>query len=262
MSDRDALLAGLLAQPDDDTPRLIYADWLEENGDPDRGEFIRVEIELARTPPGTGEAERRRCRLLDRRTELLRRKSSEWLKPFLPHAREPVFERGFIQSLSVPAYTYLKHAERWLQITPLRRVKFLTCSVSDEAIERFFPWTGLLFDSPLFARLQEADLEHCRLSSQDILLLSQLPKVNRLKELQLCWNSIDSTGAIALAGMPQLRMLESLNLVGNRISDPGIRAIAQSPYLENLKELRISRNPMKKRSWTMLELRFGMALLG
>jgi len=59
MSDRDALLAAILADPADDTARLVYADWLTENGDGDRGEFIRVDIELKRTPPVTDEDERR-----------------------------------------------------------------------------------------------------------------------------------------------------------------------------------------------------------
>ena len=42
----DAFLHAILAAPDDDTPRLIYADWLEERGDL-RGEFIRLQVELA-----------------------------------------------------------------------------------------------------------------------------------------------------------------------------------------------------------------------
>src|SRR5262245_41658733 len=46
MSDRDALLAAIRAAPDDDAPRLIFADWLEEHGDADRAEFIRVQVEL------------------------------------------------------------------------------------------------------------------------------------------------------------------------------------------------------------------------
>ena len=33
-SDHDALLAAI-AQPEDDTPRLAFADWLEENGQVD-----------------------------------------------------------------------------------------------------------------------------------------------------------------------------------------------------------------------------------
>lgn len=49
MSDREALTAAMLAHPDEDTPRLALADWLQEHGDPDRAEFIRVQIELART---------------------------------------------------------------------------------------------------------------------------------------------------------------------------------------------------------------------
>ena len=45
-----SLLAAVLADPDDDAPRLIYADWLDEQGDCDRAEFIRVQCELARVP--------------------------------------------------------------------------------------------------------------------------------------------------------------------------------------------------------------------
>jgi uncharacterized protein (TIGR02996 family) len=48
MSDRDALIAAILANPDEDTPRLALADWLQENGEPERAEFIRVQVELAR----------------------------------------------------------------------------------------------------------------------------------------------------------------------------------------------------------------------
>jgi|SRR5579883_697815 len=46
MSDESALLAAIFAYPDEDTPRLIYADWLEEHGQPERAEFIRLQITL------------------------------------------------------------------------------------------------------------------------------------------------------------------------------------------------------------------------
>ena len=42
-----AFLAAIAANPDDDTPRLIFADWLEEHGEPERAEFVRVQVELA-----------------------------------------------------------------------------------------------------------------------------------------------------------------------------------------------------------------------
>lgn len=50
MSDREALLRSVLADPGDDTARLVFADWLEENGENDYAEFIRVQIELANPP--------------------------------------------------------------------------------------------------------------------------------------------------------------------------------------------------------------------
>lgn len=45
MSDGDALLRTILNNPDDDTARLVYADWLQENGNEDRAEFIRLQCE-------------------------------------------------------------------------------------------------------------------------------------------------------------------------------------------------------------------------
>ena len=49
MTDAVALLVAIRAAPDDDAPRLVYADWLDEHGQPERAEFIRVQCELART---------------------------------------------------------------------------------------------------------------------------------------------------------------------------------------------------------------------
>jgi uncharacterized protein (TIGR02996 family) len=49
MSEQAALLAAIVAYPDEDTPRLIYADWLDENGEPARAEFIRLQVDLERS---------------------------------------------------------------------------------------------------------------------------------------------------------------------------------------------------------------------
>jgi uncharacterized protein (TIGR02996 family) len=50
VSDRAALYAAILAHPDDDTPRLVFADWLQENGNERYATFIRKQIELAKVP--------------------------------------------------------------------------------------------------------------------------------------------------------------------------------------------------------------------
>jgi uncharacterized protein (TIGR02996 family) len=46
-----AHVAGVIAAPADDLPRLVLADWIEEHGDPDRANFIRVQCELAKRQP-------------------------------------------------------------------------------------------------------------------------------------------------------------------------------------------------------------------
>ena len=43
MSDEAALLAAILAAPDDSAPWLVYADWLDERGRPAAG-FIRERL--------------------------------------------------------------------------------------------------------------------------------------------------------------------------------------------------------------------------
>jgi uncharacterized protein (TIGR02996 family) len=51
MTDEQAFLAAIIANPDDDLPRLVYADWLRESWQPEdswaRGEFIQVQCEIA-----------------------------------------------------------------------------------------------------------------------------------------------------------------------------------------------------------------------
>lgn len=53
MSIEDAFIQAILSDPSATAPRLIYADWLEERGDPSficRAEYLRVECELDALP--------------------------------------------------------------------------------------------------------------------------------------------------------------------------------------------------------------------
>ena len=73
-------LADICAHPDDDAPRLIYADWLEERGqrgDAARAEFIRVQCALER---GDGDA-REQSRLRERQGALLKKHLTAWARP-------------------------------------------------------------------------------------------------------------------------------------------------------------------------------------
>src|SRR5579864_2131639 len=95
--DQNAFLHTICAHPDDDAPRLVYADWLDERGDP-RGEFIRVQCELA----GLREDDPKWTALKEREQTLLSQHHEKWLKEIPEWAREDVeFHRGFVDSVAV-----------------------------------------------------------------------------------------------------------------------------------------------------------------
>src|SRR5580704_9481671 len=120
----DPFLRAVLDAPGDDLPRLIYADWLDEHGDPDRAEFIRSQIELARLPrsaPG-------RKPLRARAAELLRRHRAAWLAPLprLPEVRFNGFERGFPSRVVTTEPSFLLYAGEIFRSAPVRRLKVQT----------------------------------------------------------------------------------------------------------------------------------------
>jgi uncharacterized protein (TIGR02996 family) len=90
----EAFLQAIIQNPDDDTPRLVYADWLEKHGQPDRAAFIRVQCQLALLPEG----DPRRPELEAREQRLLAAHQSQWLEallrlfdrvPWLEHLGQP-----------------------------------------------------------------------------------------------------------------------------------------------------------------------------
>jgi uncharacterized protein (TIGR02996 family) len=74
----DGFLRAILADPADDAALLVYADWLEEQGDPtavSKAEFLRLTVDLAGAPTGTGSTKVRRKRL----GELAASLDTDWL---------------------------------------------------------------------------------------------------------------------------------------------------------------------------------------
>jgi uncharacterized protein (TIGR02996 family) len=87
-AEEEALLAAIYARPDDDAPRLVYADWLLERGD-ERGEFIQLELS-ERSP----EAEARHA-------ELEAVAQLRWRGPLAEVLLEVRFRRGFVADVQV-----------------------------------------------------------------------------------------------------------------------------------------------------------------
>src|SRR3954470_12356040 len=90
MSDEKALLAAIWEHPHEDTPRLMYADWLQENGQPERAEFIRVQCEMWQIDPWDDRMDALRARAAASRGPHPER----WETPAPPGA-SATFERGF-----------------------------------------------------------------------------------------------------------------------------------------------------------------------
>src|SRR5436309_1823467 len=88
-----AFLADILEHAEDDTPRLVFADWLDDHGDHDRAEFIRLQIETARL----SQDEPRRAALVQRTKMLLNAHRKTWLQEVAAWARPGAwFDRGFV----------------------------------------------------------------------------------------------------------------------------------------------------------------------
>src|SRR5215470_8905667 len=91
------LYQAILEQPGDDALRLIYADWLEDNDDPVRAEFIRAQLELSRLPAEGP----RHSELAAGEERLLKANRKRWLAGLPPWAKEHArFRRGFVAEVS------------------------------------------------------------------------------------------------------------------------------------------------------------------
>jgi uncharacterized protein (TIGR02996 family) len=114
----DAFLEAILANEDDDAPRLIFADWLEESGQPERGEFIRCQCLQARLPRGDDRREELRMRY----RLLLKRHGRRWAGPLGPWLCGGTFRRGFLDKVTVPAQVYLQHAAEIVRLAPVHSI--------------------------------------------------------------------------------------------------------------------------------------------
>src|SRR5687768_1025238 len=100
MGEREALLRTVCENPDDDLPRLVFADWLDEHGEPERAEFIRIQIELG-TSAKRGEStvdSRRQRELRNLEQSLLYLNGNRWRQevPVYTGVHFHDFSRGFM----------------------------------------------------------------------------------------------------------------------------------------------------------------------
>jgi uncharacterized protein (TIGR02996 family) len=117
MHEETAFLRGIEGAPDDAALRLAYADWLDERGEAQRAECIRVEAAMAALPAYSD----RYQELKPRRTELRAALEPEWLRQmgYVPRHR--------------PMFTKLpkKRADRWHLVAEFIEIWYRTLKVGD-----------------------------------------------------------------------------------------------------------------------------------
>jgi uncharacterized protein (TIGR02996 family) len=117
---RTALIAAIRAAPGDDAPRLICADWLEEQGgeaNVARAEFIRIQIQRANLPPD----DLRHSELQARELRLLKRYAPVWCGSHFVF-KKVRFRRGFIEYVHLHLRHFLHHRRQMLALEPVRDV--------------------------------------------------------------------------------------------------------------------------------------------
>jgi uncharacterized protein (TIGR02996 family) len=262
-----AFLQDICAHPDDVSPRLIYADWLDEHGGPDgaaRAEFIRVQCELAVTEEYTP----RWRQLSARETALLKKHKAEWVAPFRGRVIYARLYRGFVEEVTMHGRRFLRDGEELFRLGPLRRVKFaaLDGGLRPLPLPQFFA-------CPLLARLRELDLHGTRLGDDGARMLAGSPYLSGLTWLGLDETRIEREGLVALGASPHLTgvrelslamrpyatdrgddraravadgsawdNLTGLNLHAHNVGDAGLRALVDSPFMPGLRTLDLGRN--------------------
>lgn len=186
MDDGDALLAVIAAHPDEDTPRLMYADWLEERADAvsvTRAQYIRASVEHAKSydpheiGPGC-EAERNAMSV-----QIARWVPSVWPIPpceslhalgrytwmftggegFAVHgtAEQPGhradYRRGFCELVVMRLMEWERYAHELLALEPLIHTVILTTRVNEQQASALSElWPAIKFEHNLTAGEEHA----------------------------------------------------------------------------------------------------------
>lgn len=188
--------------PGDLTPRLIYADFLEDRGDP-HGEFIRVQCELSEMPTGTPG----RSELMNRERELLETFGDEWLQPLKQLGVRGLtfrsFERGLLERIRISAVDYLHHWKELFELVPALQCLELR-NLRDLHDDQF---QQLNFPDQLVA----LDVSSGKLTGIQLQRLTvPLSLAESLTTIDVSGNPLNSD-ALSVLRIPQVRRLKAAN---------------------------------------------------
>ncbi len=260
MSRESDALAEVLAAPDDDVPRMAYADLLVARGDP-RGELIRVQCAIA-----NGDVEYLEKKELKERAEkLLETHGAAWRAAAgVPESGEVEWRRGFIDVASLTgeqlagevgellfANEPVRHvkvrvnskrvATRIAAGTTLQRVTALTLqgTISDDGV-------AALLEGPV-DNLRSLNVGGC-VSASGLLALTRCPRLAALERLSLSGSELSGALATALRDRWSLLALQVVYASRCDLTDEDIVELASSPVLAQLLTLCVTDNDYTARA--------------
>jgi uncharacterized protein (TIGR02996 family) len=258
----EAFLKAIGEEPDEDAHRLVYADWLDDHGDSERAEFIRVQCALEKMGPD----DPRRPDLAKRERALDEAHHEAWFDE-LPEWARPrgygmfTFRRGFVGQILCTARQWLKGAEALSRLLPPERLILYKCKGVLGAISRSPHLAGVsslalrelkgpaevgeLAAATHLRRLTSFDFSRNRIGDNGLAVLVRLPLMAHLKRLDLSYNNLGAAdGSVGELAKPALASLEDLDLSNNFLTEGAAAALASSPHLTRLRELDLGRNPL------------------
>jgi uncharacterized protein (TIGR02996 family) len=231
-------LTEVAASPGDETPVLIYADWLMEQDDlaqVSRGEFLRLQSILRHGRPGV-----QRGDMEWRARDLWWQNIETWLGPLYDAVDHFRYERGLL-AIEVCEDTLRNFDIDELAETPawgwVRHIGVRSGSIETLAGLSELPRPPLLTGIDIGRKTLDPEQD-------ELSRLLELPLLADLTELELAQNSLGDDGASRLAAWQGAASLLRLGLKRNGIGDVGVRALTDSVHHNGLVELDLADNPV------------------
>ena len=236
-------LLGLLdacnRQPEE-TPRLILADWLDDNNDPERAELIRLQCALDPVEDSLRDADD-----LLREDELLTTHRRAWLGPLTAPGWVWQFKRG-LGHLHVSGESFTAMATRLKDCDELAWLESVRLEVTDE------PPPGL-FRHGIWRHVASLVVDGVDAGVPLIRALEQSRTLDRLRSLELTDWQVTPAVVEALAISPLLARLERLCIDPSRWGYSILPALAASPHIRALRRWRsitATEAPRESNDWS------------
>jgi uncharacterized protein (TIGR02996 family) len=265
MTDLQALYAGICALPDEDTPRLALADFLDEAGGKEnafRADFIRTHVQLSREEPWSEPARElyeRWSKLNDAAMERAKKNALPWVAHLKGRVHAWFIERGLVGELRLYPKRFVSEGASYFEQDPIRGVKFLKLRSGTVGPEE-------LFACPHLARLAKLELDNAELKTADLTTLGASPHLKGLRALGLGGEQSFSSTAVPkllgalpalselsfrknaqfgdthareLAKCKELTRVTALDASGAFVGPTGLSALASSKFATKLAVLRL-----------------------